>query len=376
MFYTENNKKLLLMKKIFYFLFFIILLTSASYHQVFAQTEKTVIKVGAYDNYPKIFQDENGDWQGIFPDILQSVANKQNWQIEYIAGTWTDDLKRLEEGQIDIMVDVAYSDERAALYDFSNEPVLINWGIIYQPKNADIHSFPDLKDKTIAVMRDSIHTTGPGGIKDILDKFDINVKYLEVDDYAAVFAALDGGTADAGVVNRLYGATFEKKYRIKKTPIIINPNELKFAFPKGATNNARLVAAIDQELFNLKKDANSIYYQSTNKYLNEAEELNWYERIPAAIKVIIVIGGLSLVVFLSFSIILRQQVSFKTKELHKLNKVLQEKIKDQEKIQKQLKRKERELETKIYELNKFSDALIGRQSKISELKKVIKQSLK
>ena len=89
------------------------------------------LKVGMYDNEPKVFKDEEGNVKGLFPEILEYIAQQEGWRIEWIEGDWAKCLERLESGKIDIMIDVAYSDTRAELYDFNNVEVLTNWGIIY-----------------------------------------------------------------------------------------------------------------------------------------------------------------------------------------------------------------------------------------------------
>jgi hypothetical protein len=43
-------------------------------------------------------------------------------------------LDRLSIGEIDIMVDVAYSYEREMLYDFNFQSLFTNWGMIYVKK--------------------------------------------------------------------------------------------------------------------------------------------------------------------------------------------------------------------------------------------------
>ena len=108
------------------------------------------------------------------------------------------------------MVDVAFSEERSKKYDFTSETVLINWGILYTSKNFQLESLFDLRGKTIAVMKDSIHTVGEEGIKNLLTKFNIECAYVEVDGYKEVFELLDAEKADAGVVNRVFGNLFEK----------------------------------------------------------------------------------------------------------------------------------------------------------------------
>ncbi|HUC90060.1 MAG TPA: transporter substrate-binding domain-containing protein [Patescibacteria group bacterium] len=77
-----------------------------------AGAKAQTVKVGVYDNPPKIYLDKTGKPQGLYADIVNAIAAKEGWNVEYVPGTWNEGLQRLENGQIDIMVDVAVSDER------------------------------------------------------------------------------------------------------------------------------------------------------------------------------------------------------------------------------------------------------------------------
>jgi PAS domain S-box-containing protein len=227
-----------------------------------------LVRVGAYENHPKIYTDKNGNIMGIFPELLGYVARQEGWILEYVPGTWSECLERLEKKEIDIMVDVAVSEERADKYDFSNETVLINWGTVYTTPDFEVESFLDLQDKKVAVMTGSIHTVGPGGIKQLADQFDIDCSFIGVDDYRKVFQLLDEKTVDAGVVNRIYGTLFEKDFNVRKTPIVFNPRQLKFAFPKDLHHGKRLAERIDYHLGELKKLPGSVYHRAMNVYLS------------------------------------------------------------------------------------------------------------
>lgn len=232
-----------------------------------------VVRAGAYDNSPKVFIDpQSGEMQGIFPDLLAHIAEAENWRVEYIFGTWSECLDRLEKGDIDIMVDVAYSPERAEKFHFSNETVLINWGCLYSRKHLAIESLLDLQGKSLAVMKNSIHTVGDGGIVQLLKKFNVDATYIEVDDYTRVFEMIDAGEADAGVVNRIFGNLHENAYDIAGTPVIFNPRQIRFAFSKIDDNNrpnrSLLKEHIDAHLARLKADPDSFYHKVVEVYLS------------------------------------------------------------------------------------------------------------
>jgi len=63
------------------------------------------IKVGIYQNKPKVFLDSTGKAQGFFIDIFNYIASKEGWQIEYLPATWESNLLKLKQGEIDLLLD-------------------------------------------------------------------------------------------------------------------------------------------------------------------------------------------------------------------------------------------------------------------------------
>ncbi len=250
---------------------------SISFFIIFAlssllSAEILVLKVGAYENRPKIYMSEEGRYRGLFPDVLNSIAKQENWEIKYVPGSWNECLSRLENNEIDIMVDVAFSNEREEKYNFNAETFLVNWATIYSVNGKIVESFVDLKGLRIAVMDGSIHTDGEGGIKRILREFDIDCSFIRVQSYKDVFDAMIKGEADAGVVNRIFGSLNAGKYPIYKTSIMFNPRNIMFAFPKESSMYKYLSVTIDRHLKEMKKNNESVYNKAVYAYLSGLSE--------------------------------------------------------------------------------------------------------
>ena len=211
-------------------------------------SDAKIVRVGFYENPPKLFHGMQGTPKGIFPEIIEEIAKKENWQIEWVPGTWSEGLARLEAGTIDIMPDVADSLERTEKYEFSDEPVFINWGTLYTRNELHVESIPDLAGKRVAVMRGSIHSDGAEGIRNQVKNYNISCEFIEFDNYQGVFQAMQDNLADIGVVNRLYGTTAQKLYDVLPTTVVFNPRILRFAFPLNGTETAYLKKIIDQHL--------------------------------------------------------------------------------------------------------------------------------
>lgn len=291
----------------------ILLLSLAIGSAIVAADDAKIVRVGIYENQPKIFTDSAGKASGFWPDIIEDIASKEGWTIEYKHGTWSECLKMLENNEIDIMPDVAYTEERSKKFAFPHETVYISWSRVYTRKGVDINSIPDLEGKNIAVLQGSINVEGPDGIKEIIRSYNVNCAYTEVDSYTRVFELVEGGEADAGVTSKDFGYQHETDYNVIKTPIIFQPALLYFAFTKDSVSTPDLIDRIDQRVKALKQDNSSIYYKSLDKWLSikPAEK----PVLPGwVIWTLAVVGGLVLL-FAGGGFILRSQVRSRTKEL-------------------------------------------------------------
>ncbi len=226
-----------------------------------------LVRIGTYENPPKVFKDKDGRIAGFQADIAAAVMEKADLSFEFVHGTWNEGLERLRSGLIDVMVDVAYSEERARLYDFNEETVFINWAVVYTRPDLTLNSFPDLDGLTVAGMRGGIHSEGESGLLALVRQFGLAIQYLPEADYSEAFEAVRSGRADAAVVNRIFGLDQEARWNLRRSNVVFNPVAIKFAFTKGAPRSAELIPVFDRALKELKADLHSVYYRSMEEYL-------------------------------------------------------------------------------------------------------------
>ena len=270
------------------------------------------LRVGVYQNKPKVFLDEKGQAQGIFIDILRTIADDEGWSLTFVPGTWTECLDRLEIGEIDLMPDVAYSDERAERYDFHQNTILNNWAQVYIPPGSDIGTVLDLEGKRLAVLRDDISYVE---LASRLHAFGVACQYVEVDQFKEIFELLERGAVDAGL-------QYEKRYRATRSPIVCCPAELFFAAPKG--QGLDILAAIDRHMPQLKADKNSVYYSSLDRWLDTGVVIA--PQLPSWIwwTLIGVVGLLAMI--LIHHRLLKVRLNRMTAELRRNNDLLKDEI--------------------------------------------------
>ncbi len=272
------------------------------------------IKVGVYENPPKIFMNEEGKADGIFIDILEILLKNENLEPEYITGSWAEQKEKLVNNEIDLLPDVAYSSYRDSLFTLNNVPVLSSWLEVYSLDHANVQSVLDLENKKLGVLKGSVQEEY---FTDYA-KNNLQLQYETVSffDYPASVEGLRQKEIDVLIASRFFYFSKYATGDIVSTGIIFRPSELHFAFPKNV--DLSFVRRIDNHLSQLKNDPNSEYYEILN---------SWY----APVKKTVVPGYLwwllgflllVLVCITLFIIVLRYQVKITTQALRKRNRQL------------------------------------------------------
>ncbi len=119
------------------------------------QQERIAVTVGVYNNHPKVFVDDDGDPKGIFIDILRSISHAENLDLQFRQGDWSTLYAELKVGNIDILPDVAYSEERDSLFVLS-VPVIGSWLQVFDDGEDSFSSVTELDGKRIGVLDESI----------------------------------------------------------------------------------------------------------------------------------------------------------------------------------------------------------------------------
>ncbi|HPC37705.1 MAG TPA: ATP-binding protein [Exilispira sp.] len=231
------------------------------YSLIFNNNPIKKITLGIYQNEPKVFIDSKGRSSGIWVDLLNEIAKKEGWKINYFVSDWSGCLHAAAEGKIDLMVDVAYSKERAIIYDFNKIAVLESFSKIYSNKSLRIRKLSDLNGKKIAVLDSSIQEKNLILLKQNLF---YNYELVKASSFQDAFLMTRNGTTDCAISNNFFGDYFYKEFNLKDTAIELFPSELFFVTKKGT--NQDILTTIDKYLSEWKLDKNSVYYKILRKW--------------------------------------------------------------------------------------------------------------
>jgi PAS domain S-box-containing protein len=270
------------------------------------------VRVGAYDNPPKIFKNGNGEIEGFWADVTNEIAQREGWNIEWIFGTWDECLSRLEKGELDIMVDTGLTPSRELKYRFAHETVHLSWTSIFKHPDSNIESVLDLSGKKIGGLKNSFDLEGPQGLKKVLKDFEIPAEIVELGDYKDILAKVERGELDAGIVDKDFGNLSGQNFKINQTPIVLQPAKMMYSFNKESERSDRLISSIDKVVKQMKSDENSVYYRSFDHFLGSPQKKFV---LPAWLWIALSVMGAAIVLLTGMEIYLKREVNKKTLSL-------------------------------------------------------------
>lgn len=268
-------------------------------------TEPRLVRVAAFNYYPAIFKDSDGQIKGFYVEALSDLAKRENLKIEYIYGAWHEGLERLISGKVDVLTSVAYTQEYAAYMDYTKTPLFTAWGELYARFDSHIDGIGAIQGKKVAIVKGDYN--GQKFIE-LAKQFNINCTFIEKGGFERVFKAIAAGEADAGVVNNTFGLAKHKTYNLRSTGVVFNPFEVYFSVAKG--KKQELLNLLNTYLHIWLHDKNSAYVQARHKWMHPLQSPvqvvpEWLKKTTAAL-------GVMAVTALAFIYLLRRQVQQKT----------------------------------------------------------------
>ena len=121
------------------------------------EKQSQIIRVGSFEDTFN-YVDKNGVRRGYGYELMQALAGYTGWKFEYVKCDWSDCFDKLENGEIDIMGDISYTDERAQKMLFPDEPMGEEKYILYADlSDTDIgmSDFKSLDGKRVGVLMDT-----------------------------------------------------------------------------------------------------------------------------------------------------------------------------------------------------------------------------
>ena len=152
---TSETMQTLMRKSVCALLSLLLLLSAVLPVKAAAETAPVkVVRVGSFEDTFN-YCNEKGARKGYGYELLETLSGYTGWQFEYVTCDWSDCFEKLENGEIDIMGGISYTEDRAEEMLFSDEPMGEEKYYLYADlSRADISAsdFKTLDGKKIGVV--------------------------------------------------------------------------------------------------------------------------------------------------------------------------------------------------------------------------------
>ncbi|MEI6706674.1 MAG: PAS domain S-box protein [Methylococcales bacterium] len=246
----------------------------AQFINPFNRSDDKPLIVGSEQDFPPLAlgkTDATAD--GFTVELWRAVAAETHLNSTIRVLPFHDVLEEFRAEKIDVLINLALSNERRKFADFSVPHVVLNGAIFVRDDENTIHSEADIKNKQLIVVKDDL-------APEYLQEKGWDKQIVEVDTVEAGLKLLADGHYDAMLVSKLVGKKTLEKLNIRTIKMLAIDLDLtqkfSFAVHKG---DAELLAKINEGLAIIK--ANGTYDKLYEKWFGVYEEK---QLLPLVIK--------------------------------------------------------------------------------------------
>jgi polar amino acid transport system substrate-binding protein len=122
-----------------------------------ADTVNKTLIVGSEEDFPPFAIGRTDETAGGFTvDLWREVAKEAGLKYTFRVRPWGQILQEFKEGKIDVLINIAQSEERHRCTDFSVPHVIDNGAIFVRKDESRIHSKADFAGKSIIVFKSDL----------------------------------------------------------------------------------------------------------------------------------------------------------------------------------------------------------------------------
>ena len=284
--------------------------------------DQVIYKSATEYNYPPFSVTDGGIADGFSVDLLKEVMKVMGMQVDFEVGQWKIIKDKLQDGELDVLPLVGYSEERDEYFDFTVPYIIMRGNIFIRNDNTEIKTEEDLRGKEIVVMEGD-------NANEYALRMGFTDKLITTATYEEAFSLLDSGQHDAVLAQSLVGQQIINDLNLKNIKVAVTLDEdgvteirtnltwfeQKFCFAV-AEGNKDLLSKLNEGLAIVS--ANGTFNELYNKWFpflvnskptfGEILKNSMFVLIP-----IILLIALGLIIYT------RRQIKIKTQELKKAN---------------------------------------------------------
>ena len=177
---TSETMQTLMRKSVCALLSLLLLLSVVLPVKAAAETAPVkVVRVGSFEDTFN-YVNEKGARKGYGYELLQTLSGYTGWQFEYVTCDWSDCFEKLKNGEIDIMGDISYTEDRTEEMLFSDEPMGEEKDYLYADLSREditASDFKTLNGKKIGVL---MGTAPEVMLTEWEEKYDLKTQHVNI----------------------------------------------------------------------------------------------------------------------------------------------------------------------------------------------------
>jgi signal transduction histidine kinase len=279
-----------------------------------SKREKIIVG-GDFDYKPYTFIDADGIAKGYDVDIIKSIAEKYNLELEFRFTPWNQALENLITGEVDVLLGIFYTEQRELSYYFTIPHSVEYYGIFVR-NNSQINGLDDLWDKKIVALE------GDASIDNFIKPMGLQENLSLVNSLPNAIEILSKGKYDVVLSPYSIGMETITELNIKNITVVgppILPSLYRFAVKKG---NSELLSILNDGIDNIKatgelEELRNKWHFHNRKEVSVIKVLRYTGIIATPIL-------LALLLLIIWSRSLRRKVNIETKSLQETTLLLQD----------------------------------------------------
>ena len=229
------------------------------------QNDIKIVRVGYY--IVPGFQecnDETGEYSGISYEYMMALKQYTNWEYEFIPVEFSDGIRMLENGELDLMNNVSKTPEREEKLGFSTYASGSNYGCLIVNSDNTKYAYNDYKSfahMRVGLLTDSIFNSY---FKDYCRQHDISPECLYYQTSSQASEAMKRGDIDARIVSSSYHMNVRVVAKFA-------PMDYYFAVPKG---DDEMLSELNIAMEQIKTDIPQLESNLEARYSDDYVEQN------------------------------------------------------------------------------------------------------
>ena len=143
-------------KRICIFILLIILILNTVFSQnVYAEDEKNIIRVGVFYLELYAYLNSDGEIDGYYRELFDLIAEKMNVKVKYILSDIKDLGTNLDNGEVDIILGAAITEENVENYIFNKHSIALEGFALYTNANIESVNFENLNGLRFGYIEES-----------------------------------------------------------------------------------------------------------------------------------------------------------------------------------------------------------------------------